>query len=106
LHKLAHGGNYLAVRILHTVYANPSENYQVSFNLLTQAGSFLSVSGFFLPILIHFSIWNRYYFLRRILKHMNWGLFELKLGIFYFALILKLIVERIEPIEYFNKLLS
>jgi Lipoprotein amino terminal region len=30
LHKLAHSGDQQAVRILHTVYANPSENYQVS----------------------------------------------------------------------------
>ena len=37
LHKLAHGGNDLAVKILHTVYANPSENYQVKLHSFQSA---------------------------------------------------------------------
>lgn len=30
LHKLAHHGHVGAIKILHTVYANPSDNYQVN----------------------------------------------------------------------------
>lgn len=29
LHKLAHHGDPSAIKILHMVYANPSDNYQV-----------------------------------------------------------------------------
>lgn len=34
LHKLAHHGDPSAIRILHTVYANPSDNYQVFHHYL------------------------------------------------------------------------
>ncbi|XP_045027440.1 uncharacterized protein LOC116919379 [Daphnia magna] len=35
LHKLAHHGDATAIKILHTVYANPSENYQVRLAAFT-----------------------------------------------------------------------
>ena len=35
LHKLAHHGDAEAIRILHKVYANPSENYQVRLGAFT-----------------------------------------------------------------------
>ena len=44
LHKLAHGGNSQAVRILHTVYSNPSENYQVSYALGSLIGNLVNAT--------------------------------------------------------------
>lgn len=51
LHKLAHHGNAQAIRILHTVFSNPNDDYQVCLDLEFLERNMLFLSGIVQPFI-------------------------------------------------------